>query len=450
MRISKRWYAIAVTIVVLGLVGWYELPALTIHHAQASAQHKAAVMNPIQHIVFIVKENHTFDDYFGLFPGINGTTTGKVKVNGVVQTIPLNPFQDRINYDYDHEWQAAHNAYDNGAMDQFNQSKCAKPPYPCYQEAQQSDIPNYWAYAQHYLLNDNTFSDLEGPSFPNHMYTVAGASGPDLEHSAIDNPINTKRNWGCDSTVGATVKLYNGTTQFPCFSGITTLADEMTQAGVTWKYYSPQPGQLGYRWNALDPFNQDRNTSQWSNVVPWQNFVTDAAKNQLPNFSWLVAPRAFSEHPNHNDSVCAGENWTVQQIKAIMSSPEWSSTVIVLTWDDFGGFYDHVAPPTADNLGYGFRVPLLVISPFAYAAHDKDDRHIGHTMLGLSSVLKLAETVFNLPSLGKRDAVSGDLMTQLNTSQHLPPLVLQTRTCSGTYNTDLSDNSSPGGDDDAS
>ncbi|HLQ29290.1 MAG TPA: alkaline phosphatase family protein [Ktedonobacteraceae bacterium] len=384
---------------------------------------------PIQHIVFILKENHSFDSYFGLFPGANGATTGQIKIKGVQQTIPLGPFEDVPAYDYTHEWTNAHIAYDNGAMDMFNEGKCSKPPYPCYQVAQQSNIPNYWAYAQNYLLNDNTFSELEAGSFPNHMYTIAAASGPDVDHSAISSPIGGNGGWGCDSSPGAYVKLYNGTTQYPCFS-ITTLADEMTAAGISWKFYAPQKNQAGYNWNTLDAFQQDREGPSWSKDVPSQNFVTDAANNALPAFSWLVPPGPLNEHPGGGRSVCAGENWTVQQINAVMNSPAWSSTVIVITWDDYGGFYDQVAPQSVDSLGYGFRVPLLLISPYAYATDNSANPHISHAQMGFASILKLAEEVFNLPSLNKRDSIAGDLMTDLDFSQvHNPPMILQQRTC---------------------
>ncbi len=393
---------------------------------------KASANSPIQHIVYIVKENHTFDNYFGAFPGVNGATTGKVKVNGIVQTIPLGPFQDKPPYDYLHGWTSAKAAYDNGAMDNFNQGNCATPPYPCYQVARQNDLPNYWAYARTYLLNDNSFSNLRGPSFPNHMYTVAGASGPDESHSAINNPsLISNGHWGCDAPTGTTVQLFNGTTQYPCFT-MTTLVDEMAQAGVSWKYYAPQPGQGGYVWNALDAFEQDRNGPAWANDVPPQQFLTDIANNTLPQFSWLIAPGGLSEHPGANggNSMCKGENWTVQQINAIMNSPYWQSTAIILTWDDYGGYYDHIAPTNDDHLGYGFRVPFLVISPYAYASDNPSNPHVGHTKLGFGSVLKFAEQTFNLPSLGKADVTDGDLSTQFDFSQvHNPPLILQQRTC---------------------
>jgi phospholipase C len=405
--------------------------ALLAYGVLSLGAHHAAATSPLKHIVFIIKENHSFDSYFGRFPGVNGTTTGRIKVNGVVQTIPLGPFQDTPPYDYPHLWDNAHTAYDNGAMDLFNQGHCVAAPYPCYQVASQGDIPHYWTYAQRYVLNDHTFSDLTGPSFPNHMFTVAGASGPDLAHSAINIP-NFPTAWGCDSPLTTTVQLYNGTQQYPCFSGLTTLADELSQAGVSWKYYAPRPGEDGYVWNALDAFKQDRNGSAWTHVVPWQTFVTDAQNNALPAFSWLVAPRPDSEHPAgpSHDSMCVGENWTVQQINAVMQSPAWASTVIVLTWDDYGGYYDHVAPPAVDSLGDGFRVPLLVISPYAYATDDASNRHVGHTRLDFASVLKLAEQLFNLPSLNRRDATAGNLLTELDFAQvHDPATVLTPRTC---------------------
>src|SRR5258708_672970 len=151
---------------------------------------KAQATSPIQHIVFIVKENHSFDHYFGVYPGVNGTTTGKIKVNGVVQTIQLNPFQDIPNTDFNHGFPNAQVAYDTGAMDHFNQGPCVNAPYPCYQVAQRADLPNYWAYADNYVLNDNAYPNLRGPSFPNHLYTVAGAAGPDATQSAVGNPSN--------------------------------------------------------------------------------------------------------------------------------------------------------------------------------------------------------------------------------------------------------------------
>jgi phospholipase C len=298
-------------------------------------------------------------------------------------------------------------------------------------------IPNYWALAQNYVLDDNAFTSLEGPSFPNRLFTISGASGPDLQHEAIENP-NSSGPWGCDSATTTTVRLYNGSNVYPCFS-FASLADEMTTAGVSWKYYAPVKGESGYIWNAPDALSQMRFSSEWQNDVPWQQFATDAAAGNLPSFSWLVPPGGYSDHPSA--SICKGENWSVNAIDAVMNGPDWASTAIVLTWDDWGGFYDHVPPPPVDGVGYGLRVPLLVISPYAYASDNSGNVHISHDQVEFSSVLKLAEEVFNLPSLGTRDASAGDLLKLLDFSKvHNPALPPQQRTCptGGASNTDLS------------
>lgn len=384
---------------------------------------------PIQHIIFIVKENHSFDSYFGTFPGANGATTGQIKVNGVVQTIPLNPAPD-TPANYTHAFQAAKKDYDNGNMDAFNigeGTSCNTAPYPCYVVGRQSLLPNYWALAQQFVLNDNTFSSLRGPSFPNHQYTIAGASGDTASDSAINNPVNppgTPTSWGCDAAAGTTVQLLNGNKVFPCFS-YQNLADIMTNAGVSWKYYTPLASQSGYIWDAMDASQQDHNSP---NVVSWSKFDSDVTNGNLPQFSWLVTSQKYSEHPSA--STCVGENWTIDKINAVENSPYWQNTVIIVTWDDYGGFYDHVAPQNVDALGYGFRVPMLIISPYAYATDNPNNPHLGHIQLEFASVLKLAEEVFNLPSLGTRDVSAGDLLTELDFSQiHNQPLILQQRTC---------------------
>jgi phospholipase C len=159
-------------------------------------------------------------------------------------------------------------------------------------------------------------------------------------------------------------------------------------------------------------------------VVPTEQFVQDAQNGELPAVSWLVTSVGLSEHPPA--SVCMGENWTVEQLNALMQGPEWDSTVVFLTWDDFGGFYDHVAPPVADNFGFGPRVPLLIISPWVKRAH------ITHNTLEFSSVLKFIEERFDLDPLTERDEDANDLIDSFDFDHRpLEPLILSTRQCSG-------------------
>ena len=387
--------------------------------AHASAQD----ITQIKHMVFIIKENRTFDNYFGTFPGANGATQGTISTG---QVIPLGHTPDRVR-DMGHTYQNAATSMNGGKMDKFDVgvAYCNEGgDYMCLSQLQQSDIPNYWTYAQIFALADNMFSSLEGPSYPNHLYTVAAQSG-----GAINNPNDPTNpsapSWGCDMSSGSTVQVMDGsgniTSQFPCFD-FRTLADSLQDAGVSWGYYAPGKGQVGYIWSALNAINHIRNGPLWTtNVFPDTQFIQDAQSGNLPAVSWLVTGNN-SEHPP--SSTCQGENWTVQQINAIMSGPLWNSAAIFLTWDDFGGFYDHVPPPSLDVYGMGPRVPLLIISPYAKPGY------ISHTQYEFASVLKTIETRFGIAALSSRDAQANDTLDSFNFIQAaLPPLNLSQRTC---------------------
>jgi len=209
----------------------------------------------------------------------------------------------------------------------------------------------------------------------------------------------------------------------PCFD-IRTLADTMQARHVSWMYYAPPAYDSGYIWSAFDSIRHIRFSNLWrTNVPPDTRFVDDVRRRRLPSVSWLVTNEELSEHPPY--SMCLGENWTVSQINAVMHSPYWSSTLIVLTWDDFGGFYDHVPPPRYDYISLGPRVPTLVISPYARP------HHIDHHLLEFDSILKLVETTFGLPPLTQRDRTAPSLSSSLDYNQQpLSPLVLHEKTCS--------------------
>jgi len=208
---------------------------------------------------------------------------------------------------------------------------------------------------------------------------------------------------------------------FPCFD-FATMADSLENSSVSWKYYAPSKGEPGYNFSVFDAVNHIRNSTLWGQkVVPVTSFVGDARRSGgLPSVSWVVNGSPVDEHPPN--SSCAGENWTVAQINAIMQGPNWKSTVIFLMWDDFGGFYDHVPPPTLDNFGLGPRVPLIIISPFVKPGN------VSSTQYEASSVLKFIEDRFNLPPLSERDANANDTLDSFNFSQKPnPPLVLTPR-----------------------
>lgn len=404
-----------------------------------TGNHKATT--PIKHIVFLIKENQTFDSLFGLFPGANGTKTGVIKVHGQEKTIPMNAMQDS-EPNFCHEWACAHKDANGGKMDSFNIGggnggtpgkpvSCNVKPYPCFVEANKSLIPDYWAYAKHYVLDDTTFSSEEAASFENHLYTVAAGSGPTIQTSAISNPYvegsgNTD-NWGCDGPKMTRVTLFNKTKVYPCWS-YSTIMQELDAASVSWRYYTiPTKNAAGHIWDTPNAFSYEKGSQ---NVVLWSQFAKDVKAGTLPSVSWLTAPYQDSDHPPA--SICLGENWSVDAINAIEKSPIYNqNTAVVLVWDDFGGFYDHVTPPTVDQLGLGFRVPLILISPYSYAKDNSSNRHISHKQLELSSVLKFIEQDFNLSSLGRRDSTANSLKGLFNFSmpQPIPPLVLQDQKC---------------------
>jgi phospholipase C len=378
--------------------------------------------NPIQHVVFIIKENRSFDNMFGTYPGADGATQGKMS-NGTV--IQLQHTPDMTPHDFDHTWYSALNSIDGGKMDRFDLDPLASVDGDllAYSQLNQTDIPNYFAYAQNFVLADHAFSSLHGPSMPNHFYTIAATSD-----DVISAPVQRGNDWswGCDSndpnmTVQVQPPNRTITSVFPCFD-FETLTDILDQAGVSWHYYAPSYGERGYQYSSLDEVKHIRYGNDWAtDVVPDTQFQTDALAGNLPSVSWLVTGIA-NEHPPN--PTCYGENWTVQQINAIMQGPDWPTTAIFLVWDDFGGFYDHVVPPNVDFYGLGERVPYLIISPYAIPGY------ISHTVYEHSSVIKFIEETFNLPNLGNRDVDANDMMDSFNFNQTPnAPLVLSPQAC---------------------
>jgi phospholipase C len=382
----------------------------------------------IQHIVFIVKENRSFDMYFGVYPGADGATSAIISTG---ERVSLGRATDRMPRDIGHDWEDARTAIHDGQMDRFDLIRGnRRNDMLGLTQFVRSDIPNYWSYAEHFALADRMFSSLAGPSFPNHLYTVAAQSG-----GAISNP--NSFTWGCDADERTRVDVLSATgqvsRQYPCFD-MMTVTDRLEAAGVSWQYYAPQRGQRGYIWSALDAVRHVRFSPQWqARVVPVSRFADDATKGTLPAVSWLIPDFDVSEHPTvhafagttMNVSACAGENWTVQQINAIMQGPLWPTTAIVLTWDDFGGFYDHVAPPGTDHLGLGPRVPLIVISPYA------KEGVVSHTTYEFASVLQMIENRHRLKALTSRDVEANSLLDMFDFTQvPAPPLVLPLRSCS--------------------
>jgi len=390
----------------------------------------AAARAKIKHIVFLVKENRTFDTMFGTFPGADGATSGTT-CDG--QTMPLGRAKDRTP-DAGHSFADGISAIDGGRMDCFN-------PIGFVQE-HRADIPNYWRYAQRFTLADHFFSSIYGPTGVEHLWTFASQSDRFVDHER-PGQFGTGRREFCDDPTelafslpvldrGAQEHLYqleeqgpSGAAQvetyyrprWPC-TNVAVLPDRLDAAGISWKEYRGENEWV----QPLRMVEHVRFSSMYDNVVTPQDYLHDLEAGTLPSVSWLTPPFALSDHPP--TSLCEGENWTVQYLNALMQSKYWTSTAVVLTWDDFGGFYDHVPPPHVDLYGDGPRVPTIIISPYARSGY------IDPTTYEFASVLRFIETVFDVPPLTSRDANASDMLGAFDFTQPpQAPLILHQRSC---------------------
>jgi phospholipase C len=215
----------------------------------------------------------------------------------------------------------------------------------------------------------------------------------------------------------------------PCFD-MRTEGDALDQRGVSWRSYAATADQSGYIWSAFGAIRHVRDGAAWEDHIrPVSTFAADALKGDLPAVSWVTPTYALSDHPDAGANLCSGQNWTTRVIDALMEGPDWQSTAVFLTWDEWGGFYDHVPPPQVDGFGLGFRVPLMVISPYARAG--TIDHHVGE----FDSVLRFIEENWGIAGrLTARDANASDLAYDFDFSQRpLPPDPLPQRPDCRTY-----------------
>jgi phospholipase C len=354
---------------------------------------------PIKHVVFLMQENRSFDHMFGLFPGADGVRYGWD--HGVRR--PLTRASSQKIPDLPHCWECAVASYDHGKLDGFNQS--ANADRYAYTQMRPQEEPNYWAWAKRYSLADHFFSSERGPSYANHFFMIAGQSA-----GVHDNPVRPPSagslTWGCDSPPEEKARVVHPdgsvSWEHPCFD-VPTVADRLNQKKIPWAYYAATSTQRGYIRSAYSSVKHIFYSKQWQDhVLPVQNVVHDIRTRGLPAVTWITPRFEFSDHPSA--SFCYGENWATKVIDTIMKSPQWKSTAIFLTWDEWGGFYDHVKPPTIDSFGLGFRVPLIVLSPYTIPGYI--DHHLGE----FDSVTKFIEENWGIPPLTARDEQAGDLM----------------------------------------
>jgi phospholipase C len=348
-----------------------------------------AYPTPIQHVVVIMQENRSFDNLFNGFPGADTAQSGM----HLGTQIPLTATPLGNGPDLDHSHTGWWQQWDGGKMDNFSITG------PAYTYVDPSQTVPYWTLAKRYTLGDRMFQSNTGPSFVAHQYMIAGQSG-----NASENPSGGV--WGCDAAPSSRVPLVgpNGTDLpgvYPCFD-YQTMADLLDAKGITWRYYAPSPTSDVFFWlSAYQAIRHIRFGADWHENVtsPETQVLTDIAAGKLAQVTWIVPAANNSDHPG---APAQGPDWVASIVNAIGASQYWNSTTIFISWDDWGGFYDHVLPPQTDDMGLGFRVPVIVVSPYAKRGY------VSHVTHESSGFLRYMEEVFNLPTLGTRDATADD------------------------------------------
>lgn len=387
--------------------------------------------SPIQHVVVIEQENRTMDDMFNGFPGADTVTVDPVTHMALVSTSLAADCKPS------HSHGAFVSEYDNGKMDGWkNESEkgkdCPKVGAPMMFAPATEVAPVYWKLGSTYALANHVLQTNQGPSFPAHQYLMAGQAGGILANGQIStsSPYTFAENGGPGSAIGSgggnntycgaapgdkvtqinLSSAYPGTENtsgYPCYD-VTTIFDLVTNAKLTWHYYGNKKGGF---WSGPQSQKHLFNSPNYS--YPGTGFFTDIAAGKLSNLTYIMPNAQWSDHPSaHNRLAYYGPSWVGDIVNAIGNSKYWNTTTIIVTWDDWGGFYDHYKPVTSLLSGhtantYGFRVPVLIIGPYVkQGAIDASDT-------SQASILKYIETTFGLPSLNTADAWTTDDFTNV-------------------------------------
>jgi phospholipase C len=408
-------------------------------------------IHKIKHVIIIMQENRSFDSYFGTYPGADG-----FPVRNGVPTICVpdpkahacvKPYLDHADQNHGgvHDGAASVADIHGGKMNGFIKSvekarSCTSKSADCpalppvnpqavmaYHDG--ADIPNYWAYAKNFVLQDHMFPSIASWSLPTHLALVSG-------WSAVCT--NSRDPMSCLSSSGGTTLDQAPNAMWYPWTDITYL---LHRARVSWGYYldggrsratSAGPRGVPYMWALIAHFRDVQGDGQAHNIQSLSHFFHAAATGTLPAVSWVIPQPADSEHPPA--LVSQGQSYVTRLINAVMSSSNWAHSAIFLAWDDWGGFYDHVAPPAVDGLGYGIRVPALVISPYSRQGY------VDHQTVSFDAYLKFIEDDFlggkrldprtdgrpdSRPVVRENLAALGNLLSDFDFRQRpRPPLLL--------------------------
>ena len=354
----------------------------------------------IKHVIWVVQENRSFDDLFSGYPGADTVSSGK---DSKGDTIPLQPISLRRSYEVDHSSQAMFHAC-NGTghllgthcrMNGFNlENQYGGPTNGQYAFVPRSESKPYWDMAHEWVLADKMFASQLDESFVAHQYIIAAQA-----QSSVDVPLFY---WGCGGGKTDDVETLKenrtyGGLQRACFD-YETLGDELDTAGLTWRFYTSKfRTPFSGLWSGYQAVRHIFRGPDWKTdiITPQKTFLTDVAAGKLASFTWITPLCRESDHSDCGGGL--GPSWVTSIVNAVGESQYWNSTVIFVQWDDWGGFYDHVPPPHNGYDGLGFRVPLIVISPYA------KKNYVSHVQYETASVLRFAEDLYGLPQLSTSD-----------------------------------------------
>ena len=358
----------------------------------------------ISHVIFIVQENRSFDDLFQGYPGANTVPSGK---NSHGQTVKLQQWSMKYPFVIDHSATAMITAcHGRGKLpgtfcrnDWFDKESAYGGPTsnPQYIYVPHKESKPYFDMAHEWVVSDDTFQSHLDESFVAHQYVIAAQA----DHS-VNLPYGA---WGCqggryDRIATLTKKRTYGPTERACFD-YQTLGDELDKAKLTWRFYASAYGSVssdgGAYWSSYQAVKHIYYGPDWKKDVIHPNWqlILDVRAGKLANFTWITPVCSDSDHINCPGGY--GPSWVAALVNTVGKSKFWDSTAIFVIWDDWGGSYDHVAPPHKDYDGLGFRVPLLVISPYA------KQNYVSHTQYETASVLRFAEDLFGFPQLAAAD-----------------------------------------------
>jgi phospholipase C len=357
---------------------------------------------PIQHVIVVVQQARTFENLFAGYPGADAPTSGLTSTG---KRVPLSPIAldagatCKVPSGYGAYFNIA---YDSGKMDGFNRLDPNDPLCP-YTYVERNEVAPYWKLARDYTLADHLFTPTVYGNFTNEFYLIAN----NAEVGSDEVPVATSAQpAGCDAPTGTTTilggvwgKYVNG--PFPCFT-FETVADQLDAAHVTWKSYDGGSTARNSAWNAFSAIKHVATGPDWKRNIsePVTNVLTDIRHGSLPAVSWVLSDLSDSDLPQSKSAN--GPQWVSSVVDAVRTSKYWQSTAIFVVWSDPAGgqFYDNVAPPTYSSFGSGFRVPMLVISPYAKRGH------VSHAQYEFKSILKFIDQAFDLPNLGNPYAYS--------------------------------------------